>query len=397
MLTASRNPVTIWGPGAEGTTTINWNTGDLAVNGRVFMTITENGIMGPETVFDGNTPTGAVGGSKLLSVRFGSSYRLQLRRVNDNAVMDSMTVTVERIASPVIVDHVSYADLIDRLNAKQAITHLRVRAGIDTCHVRFKTAQPTIPFVEAVAPDGTQVGASFPLFGGLRTEHEMLLGEVNALPQATEIKLRIVAAGHNAFGQARESVVNTTFKTGSRHATIDFTMIEVRNDGDPGLKGAGDFLWQFGAGDADNGARMGEPWPTLRRDADSGERVPIRKQINIAFAPRNLAVAAAGTDEDSSILLAPGLPIVGFGLHPEGTGEVTAAEMDHAWVARRFDIAELGDGTVIPLELATGNFAVAFTVRGRITINTTPGRSPAHFSVKDWIKAGNLAPIVNAG
>jgi len=395
MLTAANNPVTVWG--ATGTTTITWNTGDNAVMGRVFLTVTENGIMGPETVFDGNSSNGASAGSKPLAVRLGNAYRLQLRRVNDNAVLDTLTVTVERIASPVIVDHVSFGDLLDKLKGGQAITDLRVRAGIDTCRVSFKTAQPTIPVVTATAPDGSQVGASFPLFGGLRTEHEMLLGEVNALPQATEIALKIIAPGHNAFGQAREVVTNSSFKTGSRHATIDFTMIEVRNDGDPGLKGAGDFFWQFGAGDADNSERMGEPWPTLRRDADSGELVPIRKQINISFAPRNLAVVAAGTDDDSSIVFAPGLPNVGFGLHPEGSGEVTSSTSDHAWVSRHFDIAEMADGTVIPLDLATGNFAVAFTVRGRITINVTPGRSPIPFIFKDWIKTGKIAGIVNAG
>jgi len=202
MLTAANNPVTVWGPNSAGTTTITWNTGDAAVLGRVFMAVTENGIMGPETVFDGKTPAAA--GSKPLPVRLGSAYRLQLRRASDNAVLDTLTVTVERIAAPVIVDHVSFGDLIDKLKGGQAITDLRVRAGIDTCRVSFKTAQPTIPVVTATAPDGTQVGASFPLFGGLRTEHEMLLGEVNALPQATEIALKIIAPGHNAFGQARE-------------------------------------------------------------------------------------------------------------------------------------------------------------------------------------------------
>ena len=101
MLTAAKNPVTVWGPNSTGTTTITWNTGNAAVLGRVFMTVTENGIMGPETVFDGKTPAAA--GSKPLPVRLGSAYRLELRRASDNAVLDTLTVTVERIASPVII------------------------------------------------------------------------------------------------------------------------------------------------------------------------------------------------------------------------------------------------------------------------------------------------------
>jgi hypothetical protein len=397
-LTANANPVGVWGETASGTTTITWNTGSAA-RGQVFLTVT-NGttVTVNDAIFDGNPTTGDRNGSKALTVQFGSTYLLTLRNVANNATLASLIVTVEDLQAQLIAQAVAAMELLNKLNPPQAIYDLKVRAGIDTCHVKFKTVQPTIPMVTLTDPDGIQVAASFPLFGGLRTDHEMLLGEVTALPQATELTLKIVAAGHNFLNKPREAVVTKSLKTGSRHATIDFTEINVRTDGDTWPSGAGDFIFNFGAGDADNGARMGEPWPDFAQDiSDDDPPVPIRKQINISLAPRNLWVEVVGTDDDSNIIWAPG---IGLGRYPTftgaGTGGTSVPEDDQAWVTGVFDIAGATNGTVIPMELSTGDFAVAFSVKGRITVNTTAGRSPLILNFSDWLKAGSISHVLGA-
>ncbi|HVM82544.1 MAG TPA: hypothetical protein VMW18_01545 [Candidatus Binatia bacterium] len=394
-LTASANPVGVWGEGAAGSATITWSTGNNA-RGRVYLTVADGTTITPsEVLFDGDPATGARNGGKVLSVKLGTVYFLVLRQAGNNAPLATLTVTVEDLQERLIEQAAAWAALEHRLNPPQSIYDLRVHAGIDTCRVRFRTVQPTIPTVEATDMDGNVVATSFPLFGGMQTSHDVLLGDVTALPQATEIALKITATGHNILGQTREVVARSAFKTGTRHATIDFTEINVRKDGDPGIKGAGEFTFTFGAGDADDGAAMGEPWPYFRQDiSDDDPPVPIRKQINISFAPRSLWVDVAGTDDDSSLFV----PGVGLGERPTftgaGSGWTSVPSADQAWVTGIFGIADLGDGTVIPLELATGNFGVAFTVKGRITVNTTAGRSPLHLTFSDIVAAGRALHVL---
>ena len=398
-ITASENPIGVYGAGASGSTMITWSTASATTRGRVYKIFTENGVMSEETVFDGDTDTGELGGSMPLTLRLGVSCRLQLRRANNNVILATLNVTTWDVTELLQIDSARGVGLIDALFPPQEIYDLKVQAGIDTCRIRFKTTQATIPLVQASDSDGTNVGSAFPLFGGLRTQHEMLLGEVTALPQGTRLELKIVAAGHNLNGKATETVVNTAFVTGKRMAVVAFQEIDVRKDGDP--NSAGDFTWHFEAGDADNGAELSFPGPRFDLDiSDDDPPVAINETISIDLAPRNLCIGAEGADDDLTIPYpGQGLSIHGY---PGLTGDRTGAgeipnDVEYAWVTRVFDIAELSNGTVVPMELATGNFGVAFTIKGTITIRTVAGVSPRHPGFDIWDSPRLVTQFPKAG
>lgn len=61
-----------------------------------------------------------------------------------------------------------------------------------------------------------------------------------------------------------------------------------------------------------------------------------------------------------------------------------------------FDISGGGGGAVIPFSLATGDFDVAFTVTGRILVNTTPGSTPPTCSFSDAIRTARGMRVLSA-
>src|SRR5262245_50618798 len=94
-LTATPNPVRVWGASGTGTTTIQWNTG-IAANGRLYLTTSSDiGVLTPETLFDGDSTLGALSGSKALAVAAGNIYTFSLRRVSNNATLATLVVRVE--------------------------------------------------------------------------------------------------------------------------------------------------------------------------------------------------------------------------------------------------------------------------------------------------------------
>jgi hypothetical protein len=383
-LISTANPVGVFGTDASGVTTIIWST-DSAQRGRVYLTVTKGGtVTVSDLLFSGNAAIGDTAGSKTLTVAFGSSYALTLRDAANNAVLATLTVTVQDIQPVLLAEALRWANLDKKFNPAQAIYNLKVNADIDTCRVRFKTTQPSVPSIAATDADGNVVASALPLFGGLRTEHDVLLGEMVPLPQATELTLKIVVSGHTMTGQPTQAQATSAFKTGSRHAVIDFQEIHVRLDGDP--DGEGEFRWTFGAGDADTEAELGKPWPVFKKDMSDGNRAPIREQISIPFAPRRLWVLAFGQDDDTNAFDARGI----LGLrapyyHGEGSGWITRPEEDTAWVERHFDISGVNEGA-LPIELSTGDFGVAFTIKGRIIISSVAARSPAFVSFPDFAR-----------
>ena len=144
----------------------------------------------------------------------------------------------------------------------QQIFNLRVAPAVDFVRISFQTVQPTIPVITCEASDGSMTFA-FPIFGGMRTKHESILGESTPLQQDVNHLLRIVAAGRDSQGHQIEKIATGNFTTGSRHATIKFDSIKVRNDSDSG--GNGELKLFFTGGDADNGVLMGGPlvWPYM--------------------------------------------------------------------------------------------------------------------------------------
>ena len=82
-----------------------------------------------------------------------------------------------------------------------------------------------------------------------------------------------------------------------------FTEIDVWRDGDPGLKGDGEFTFSFGAGDADSRTNLGEPWPGEYKGDINDDDPPkfINKNIDMPFGPRNLWIEVIGTEDDGDI------------------------------------------------------------------------------------------------
>ena len=176
----------------------------------------------------------------------------------------------------------------------QQIFNLRVAAGIDFVRISFQTVQPTIPVITCEASDGSMTFA-FPIFGGMRTKHESILGESTPLQQDVNHLLRIVAAGRDSQGHPVEKFATGNFTTGSRHATIKFDSIKVRNDSDSG--GNGELTLFFTGGDADNGVLMGGPleWPYMDINDDDPPAV-LNLEIQIHKAPRRLWAAVSAYD-----------------------------------------------------------------------------------------------------
>jgi hypothetical protein len=395
-LTASVNPVGVWGPDATRNTTITWNTNSTQP-ARLYMTVaTASAIIGGNQLIDGDPVTGSLSGSFALNVSLNMVYLLTLRQVSNNVVLETLTVHVYDAEGILTAEAAMGAALQRQFKPAQAVYDLKVNAGVDTCRVRFKTVQPTIPSVIASGPDGAVLQKWFPLFGGMRTEHEVLLGESDALPQDTEIGLKLLAAGKDSFGNTMEAVTTSAFRTGSRDVLINFQQIDVRSDGDGVINDEGEFRFVFGAGDVETETSMGEPWPSFSQDIDDDDPpVKIRELIRIERGPRKLWVQVVGLESDPGIggIVDPYSPRFG----PEGSRFESTWRYDKASVTRHFDIAGLGDEASIPMELVTGSFDVAFTVRGRINVRLKPGRSPLNFSFSEWVEGGRVTQVPEAG
>jgi O-acetylserine/cysteine efflux transporter len=153
-LTATRNPVGIWGDTSTvtGTTTIAWNTGNLQ-RARVFILVaTPPNLPLDETLFAGNPTTGDRTGSKALTVKFDSTYTLVLRQVSNNAVLATLVVTVVDLLQEAAATAAAAAAMLERLNPPQAIYNLRIHAGTDTVRV----SPPEASGVRAAGPSRTE-------------------------------------------------------------------------------------------------------------------------------------------------------------------------------------------------------------------------------------------------
>ena len=369
-LTATPNPVGLWDPAATGTTTIAWNTGNPSL-GQVYLSV--NGAT--PVLFDGGT-AGTRTGSKAQTVKLGETYVFTLRRVTDKALLATLTVTVEDLQQRMVDQVIASMALLDRFDPPQSILNLIVEPTVDMVQVRFHTGRPAIPLVVVETLDGTQLVSWFPLLGGLQTRHVAWLGGSDPLPQGTSLRLRITVPGRKPIiGATKDVVRSVVFKTGTRSVDVLFDTIEVRTDGDPGIKGAGEFKFRFVAGDASDNFDFGAP--TFERDISAGDP-PVIVDSNIALpvGPRNVYVRVVGTEWDFAIPLGvQGLNMVGTGGERDtGSGWRTSDFVDEAWVADVFDVSDLGFGvTTIPMVLRTGDFGVAFTVNGRIMTFVHPG------------------------
>ena len=255
----------------------------------------------------------------------------------------------------------------------QQIFNLRVAAGIDFVRISFQTVQPTTPVITCEASNGSMTWA-IDFFGGMRTKHECILGESTPLQQDMNHLLRIVAAGTDSQGRQVERIATGNFTTGSRHATIKFDSIKVRNDSDSG--GNGELKLFFTGGDADNGVLMGGPleWPYMDINDDDPPAV-LNLEFQIQKAPRRLWAAVSAYDSDDFALFPSMEALSNAALGPvfsfNGEGSEGGSSDAHDWanVTRVVDIADITVLTEFPIELATRDFALAYTVNGRIRVD----------------------------
>jgi hypothetical protein len=374
-ISANPNPVLFPSPHL-GTlprnTRITWDTGANNIRGRVFLSL--NG--GPEEVFDGNARRG---GSKDRAVQFGQTLEFRLRQDNPaSTLLATVTVTTEKTAGlpAVVIDVNNLAG-----GYSQGIYNLTVTPSVDAVTITFRTRQPTEPFIEIINEDtGKPVYVSKK--SGKRQVHQMNMASEspgNRLAQNAQHSYRIEADAMPGSPDQTKAVATGTFRTGSRTAEIFFDTIHVRNDGDPGLKGAGEFTFTFSAGDirgSDTGVPLGNVESWGEGDIDAGEDVAVNRVVTIPAAPRGLWVHVSAEENDKSFFVPPyGLCTFGTvvssspGSFGKETGECTVAG-----VTEHFDISQtIGGTSERPFEMHTGNFAIAYDVFGRLRVEAHAG------------------------
>lgn len=372
-LSASRNPVGLWDASLPGTTTISWNT-DGNFNGQVFVQASND--LTPR-IFAGGT-AGARTGTQNMAVTFGFVYTLTLRRVSNNALLATLVVTVVDLQERLLDQAVAALELRNRFDPPQSIRRLQIHPAVDMVRVSFTTGRPCIPLVEIETLDGHVLTRWWPLLAGLQIRHVAVLGGSDPLPQGTKLRMRITATGRPSSlsgGKAKDVVRTSEFTTGTRAVDVSFDTLKVRTDGDPGIKGAGDFVFRFVAGDA--GESFDFFAPKLEQNISAGD-APVVLDRGVALPPgvRQVYLRVTGTDRDFAIP-APGTGFSGvgtFGSRKTGTGWLSEPLSDEAWVADIVDVSNTHIGfNTIPFTLNTGNFGVAFTVHGRIMAIVRPG------------------------
>ena len=266
----------------------------------------------------------------------------------------------------------------DVVTTTQYIFNLKIVPGVNSVKVSFETLQPTIPVITCTASDGS-VAFAFPLFGGMRTKHVGILGEHKPLQQDTPHTLKIVAAGTNRHGQRIEKQVTTNFRTGSREATVMFDTIKVRNDSDTSSNG--ELRLFFSVGDLESGTIIGQPlvWPYLDI-SDRDQPFDMNLSTVIPRAPRRLWVSVNAFDDDNNPLFPSFDQFTEEYLQAftsfKGEGSTGGSNSSYDWanITRVFDIDSIGafasSDQTFRIDLPTGNFALAYTITGRIRVTT---------------------------
>lgn len=258
----------------------------------------------------------------------------------------------------------------------QVITHLRVKPGIDTVAISFRTTRPTIPVVESRESNGAFLEGRLPLLGGLQTRHTCVFGLDKPLAPNTKLNFRIEAFGPTLDpASLNKAVVTGEFMTGARIAEVFFESLDVLAYSDPG---DGEFMFVFGVGNAETGALLDTTfWPDLGT-TDIGEddsAVPLNQRTSLLPSPVRLWLQVMGTESDyampwDSRSIGSGLP-----LQFKGVGR----KYEESGIAQRstvtviVDIGEEPGRRMIPFDMDTGDSPTHFTVSGHIAVHAFEG------------------------
>jgi hypothetical protein len=306
-----------------------------------------------------------------------------LRRASDNGLLASLIVSVENLEEMLQRMGVQSLDLAQAVSPPQRIRTLHVIPLVDTVRVSFRTIHPTIPLIEVETLEGENLAKVWPLFLGLQTRHTAVIGYRDPLPQGSELRLRITVPGHRSrltrlTGPAKDVVRTVRFWTGVRQLWVSYDSIHVRADGDPGWQGAGEFVFGFYAGDADDKTYFSGGLLVQDIEADSTVAVVESGYIPLPTVKRKVALFVRATDFDFGVYL-PGedfsdeLNSVGFRFG-EGSDFRSTRMTDEAWVSHVVDVTDVTQPgfQTIPFTLSTGNFDVAFSVDGSVQALVRP-------------------------
>jgi hypothetical protein len=398
-ITANPNPVGLWSAADKGTTTITWSIGvgsPGARPARVYRSVDG----GAEQQFDG-FPNGAIGNTiDDTTIQLGHSYTYVVRDAGNNAALASVTVTTVDILQQQIDAMAEAAILVGDPASSQAIINVSVVPGVETVRITFQTTQPTIPEITCETTDGTPAPGWFPIFGGEQRKHDCIL----VLEQDTGYRFQIRVMGKTwYFGPLQNYFFHGQFSTGTRTATVSFDRIKVTRDGDPSHSGE----FQFGFAVRDPDAPLSPlatsffPSSNTIDISDNDPPVDVNQVLTAALAPTQIWLGVLGQDEDE--------PAFTWGLSAGGlippletaeTGWTESTGFDESWIGKIFDIGQVASGTELPFDMATGDFGVAFSVSGRIRVDTVipPGfkARPVKRPIKpnSWlITPGDLAHI----
>lgn len=372
-ITASPNPVGFYTAGGQQDVTVTWDT-EGGFNAIVYVAV--GGLI--ENPMPNQRGGGAQRGTLTLRVTYPLFYYLSLKRADNKKEIAHVTVTTFDLRAQLAEDF-SQAYLPQL--RPQVITHLVVKPGVDTVRISFRTTRPTIPKIELHNNTGAWVDDRFPVSGGLRTSHQVTFGFEKPLALDTEHTFTIEASGATGNKKSpNKTVVTGEFVTGTRNVDVMFETLDVHDDGDPGARGAGEFRFGFGAGDANTRALMGTPvfWPDSGRVNISDDDPPIDlgKIISIAGAPRRLWLQVNTTESDQT--LAPWEASFAGGVQPAFDGETGSSyhgseASQEASVTTIVNLGNIPGRRMIPFEMKTGDFPVDFVVTGHLGVNAFVG------------------------
>jgi hypothetical protein len=411
LISATPNPVLInaWGVATKRKTTITWSTGSSTIRGQVWLS-TDGGTA---TLFDGDPATGSLGNktpAPAHEMEAGQTCDFQLWEVKVQGgkltkVQQLVNVSVraeEKLGLPQ-----SFIEMMrKRIPAMQGIHDVSVAPGIESVMISFRTRQPTRAFVELSRGPDT-VGVKVEFLDDPATVHNFLFstdtGLTAPLAQATDFGFRIVAPAMPGSLGPRDAETTGAFRTGSRTATLFFDSVKVRNRGEAGC---GEFTFRFGAGDVDTEGNLGTVEQWGEGDVCSGDPVGLNRVITIPGAPPRLWATVTAWEDDSSvvdIVFAPseGTGLVGTfpGFDEPGSHGFESYAGAYADVTTHFDLSDSADPET-PFQMVTGDFGIAYSVFGRLTVATTAGEVllPAtKRSARPYRDVPRIASLLDAG
>ena len=369
-ITASLNPVGIYSANVGKDITIRWAT-ELRERGKVSVLV--NGTPKPPELGGQSAQ-----GSATYNVTTPNTYTFVLRRVDNDAELARLEVTTYDLRDEIIA---GFAGAYLPELRPQMITHLRVKPGIDTVAISFRTTRPTIPTTEIRDDQGNYVDGRMPLFGGLQTRHQAVFGIERPLALNKKHSFRIEAFGTtkdpgnpNKPANSNKAVATGEFMTGRRHVDVFWETLDVHDDSDPFA--SGEFYISYGVGDVETQALLGSPGWVIGADiSDDDPPLDLGETMSLTDAPRKLWLQFTAADNDQTLGIA--VLIDPMGLWPtysEPGGRFRGAEdEERATVTVHADVDTDPGRTMIPFELRTGDWPLDFVVTGHLGVHASEG------------------------